>query len=155
MAEAAEVRVVTAAEALPLRHAVLRAGRPIKSAMFAGDDAPTTRHFAAFQNGQLLSIASIYRAEMPEHRGHSAMQLRGMATAPAARGKGFGKALVAACIAFARDNGIRLLWCNARKEAAGFYKKLGFEIVGKEFDIPDVGPHFRMMFRIPTQTGSA
>jgi len=28
--------------------------------------------------------------------------------------------------------------------SAGFYTKMGFEIVGKEFDIPDVGPHYRM-----------
>jgi ribosomal protein S18 acetylase RimI-like enzyme len=71
-----------------------------------------------------------------------------MATAPQARGLRLGTSIVKACVAFARDNGARLLWCNARTGAVGFYSKLGFEIVGQEFEIPDVGPHFRMRFSL-------
>ena len=146
MEKAVEVRTVAAAEVLPLRHAVLRAGWPVDSAVFAGDDTPTTKHFAAFRKAKLLAVASVFQMEMPEHRGVSAMQLRGMATAPVARGTGLGRALVAASIEFAKKNEIGLLWCNARTEAAGFYSKLGFQTVGPEFDIPGVGPHFRMKF---------
>jgi GNAT superfamily N-acetyltransferase len=144
----ANVRIITAAETLPLRQAVLRPGRPIAAARFPGDDAPAARHFGAFRDGQLLGIASLYLAELPEQPGVAAWQLRGMATTPEARGMGFGRALVLACIAFARDNGARVLWCNARIAAAGFYRKLGFEILGERFEIPDVGPHFRMMLRL-------
>jgi ribosomal protein S18 acetylase RimI-like enzyme len=91
-----------------------------------------------------LGIASLYFAEMPDQPGFPAYQLRGMATAPEARGRGLGRALVHACIAFAREDGAELVWCNARVGAVGFYHKQGFEIVGDEFEIPDVGPHFRM-----------
>ena len=140
-----KVRIITAAETWPLRLAVLRPGRLIEAAQFPGDDAHATRHFGAFRNENLLGIASLYLAEMPEQPGLSAFQLRGMATAPEVRGMGFGRALVDACITFTRENDAQLLWCNARVGAVGFYRKLGFEIVSGEFEILDVGPHFRMV----------
>jgi GNAT superfamily N-acetyltransferase len=67
-----------------------------------------------------------------------------MATLPEVRGAGFGRALLDACVAAARENGAAILWCNARTSAADFYAKNGWRIVGAEFDIPTVGPHFRM-----------
>jgi predicted GNAT family N-acyltransferase len=143
-----EVRQVSAAETVPLRHAVLRPGRPVETALFAGDDLPSTTHFGAFRNGQLLCIASLFEAELPEEPGVGAIQLRGMATAADSQRTGLGRALVLGCVAFAREKRARLLWCNARVYASGFYSKLGFEIVGEEFDIPDVGPHYRMKFAV-------
>jgi GNAT superfamily N-acetyltransferase len=145
------VRVITSDETWPLRLAVLRPNRPIEAVQYPGDDARTTRHFGAFREGRLLGIASLYLAEMPERPGVSAIQLRGMATAPEARGLGLGRALVHECIAFTRGNGVQLLWCNARTSAVGFYCKLGLEIVGEEFEIPDVGPHFRMLMRVTVE----
>lgn len=143
-----EVRPISAAETLPLRMAVLRPNRPVSASQFVGDDAPTTRHFGAFQAGKNFGIASLFRVEMEDYPGRSALQLRGMATAPEVRGAGFGRALVFACIDFARNIDAEILWCNARTSALGFYEKLGFEIVGKEFEIPDVGPHFRMLMEL-------
>jgi GNAT superfamily N-acetyltransferase len=139
-----EVRVIPASATWPLRLAVLRPGRPLESAQFPGDDAPTTRHFGAFEDGRLAGIASLYAAELPDRPGVTALQLRGMATAPEVRGRGLGRVLVQACIAFARESGAHLLWCNARTGAIEFYRKLGFAVVGEEFQIADVGPHFRM-----------
>jgi len=144
----AQVRLITAAETMPLRLAILRPGRPIDSARFPGDDAPGTHHFGAFRNGDLVGIASLFTNEVPEHAGVAALQVRGMATAPEVRGLGFGRALVRACIDFTRQRKVILLWCNARTSAAGFYQKLGFTTVGPEFEIPDVGPHFRMLLHI-------
>lgn len=141
-----EVRAITAEATLPLRLEVLRPGRPIESAKFQGDDAPSTRHFGAFRDGRVLGIASLYLTEMPERRGLPAFQLRGMATAPEARGIGLGCALVQACIGFTRQKGAHLIWCNARTGAVDFYRRLGFEIIGNEFEIPDVGPHYRMLW---------
>ena len=142
------VRVITAPEARPLRHAVLRPGRPLSAGNFSGDDDPTTRHFGAYRDGVLLGVASVYRAELPEKPGVPAVQLRGMAVEPDVRGSGIGRQLIHACVEFSRDNGVGLLWCNARVTAVGFYRKLGFEIIGEEFEIPDVGPHFRMALRM-------
>jgi predicted GNAT family N-acyltransferase len=145
---AIEVRQISAADTVPLRHAVLRPGRPVETALFTGDDLPTTKHFGAFRDGQLLCTASLFEAELPEEAGVAAIQLRGMATASEAQRTGLGRALVLGCARFARENGAQLLWCNARVYAAGFYSKLGFEIVSDEFHIPDVGPHYRMSWKL-------
>jgi predicted GNAT family N-acyltransferase len=142
-----EIRRISALETIPLRHEVLRPGRPVASASYDGDDAPTTFHFGAFRDGKLLCIASLFRAELSGDPS-VAFQLRGMATAPDARGSGLGRAIVSACVGFAREQGMRLLWCNARTTAIGFYLRLGFEQVGSEFEIPDVGPHVRMRSRL-------
>ncbi len=143
-----EIRQITPAETIPLRHAVLRPGRVVEEARFPGDNNSTTAHFGAFKDGELLCVASLFRIEFPDEPGVTAFQLRGMATAPEARGIGLGTAMVQACIKFGRDKKTGLLWCNARTSAAEFYRKLGFEVVGKEFAIPDVGPHFRMRFAL-------
>jgi len=37
-----------------------------------------------------------------------------------------------------------LLWFNAREVALSFYKNLEYEVMGSIFDIPKVGPHYRM-----------
>ena len=143
-----EIKDVDDAMVLPLRHAVLRPGRPLKTACFPQDDAPTTKHFAAFRDGVMIGVASVYEAELPGHPTKRACQLRGMATEPASRGKGVGRALVDVCLAHARKARADFLWCNARTSAAGFYSRLGFEVVGDQFEIPDVGPHFRMMKKL-------
>ena len=139
---------ITVRETLPIRQDVLRPGKPVEAARFAGDDAPETAHFGASEAGRLVSIASLFRAECPGHTGEKAFQLRGMATVPEARGKGYGEAVLRACLAFAREQNARWLWCNARTGAAGFYRKFGFKVIGEEFEIPDVGPHFRMILAL-------
>jgi predicted GNAT family N-acyltransferase len=144
----ATVRPINAAETWPLRQSVLRPDRPLAAAQFPGDDLPTTKHFGAFQGNDLVGIASLFLAEMPEHPGVGALQLRGMATAPTVRGAGFGRALVAGCVAFAAASGKQMIWCNARTSAVEFYRKLGWEILGAEFEVPDVGPHFHMWRRV-------
>ncbi len=67
-----------------------------------------------------------------------------MATEPDVRGAGFGAALVAACIEHVATSGGGELWCNARVGAVGFYRRVGFEVVSGEFDIPGIGAHVVM-----------
>jgi GNAT superfamily N-acetyltransferase len=142
-----EIRVISATEMIPVRHAVLRPGRPVESAWYSNDGEPETVHFGAYRDGRLLSVASVYRAEMPEHPGVPAIQLRGMATVSEAKGAGLGSALVAAVVEFAQSKRAQILWCNARISAVGFYRKLGFEIMSGEFEIPNIGPHCLMRLK--------
>ena len=139
------IRPISAAETIAVRWPVLRPGLPRETAEFDGDDAPGTLHFGAFDDDALTGVASIYLAIFPAQPDVSpTMQLRGMATLPEVRGAGFGTALLDACVAAAHGKGAALIWCNARTSAAPFYAKHGWQIVGEEFDIPTVGPHFRM-----------
>jgi predicted GNAT family N-acyltransferase len=147
-AAVAKIRKIKAAETIPLRHAILRPGRPVETARMTGDDEKTTRHLGAFRDGKLVAVLSLFAREMPERPGKRGFQLRGMGTAPEARGMGLGKLLVAAAQKFAKKKHAEILWCNARVSAAEFYRKLGFEIIGEQFEIAEVGPHFRMVLRL-------
>jgi GNAT superfamily N-acetyltransferase len=136
-------RRISADETIELRWEVLRPGFPRETAVFPGDDQAI--HLGVFQNGQLAGVASLFDAGYPgEETSGRWLQLRGMATAPDARGSGCGRELLSACEAAAREEGVSRLWCNARRIAVGFYEKHGWEITSEEFDIPSVGPHFRM-----------
>jgi hypothetical protein len=74
---------LTAAETLPLRHAILRAGLPRETAIFPGDDAQTSRHFGAFSEGRLIGVATIHFAPLLDRPDFDpAYQVRGMAIEP-------------------------------------------------------------------------
>jgi GNAT superfamily N-acetyltransferase len=140
---------------LDLRHLVLRAGRPRETARMGGDRDAGTLHAAARQGGRVVGCASFMRstvnrelaqeAGLPE--GDSAWQLRGMATHPDVRGTGAGARLLdwAEARLREREPSVRVLWCNARTGAVGFYERQGWRVVSAEFDVPEVGPHVRMV----------
>jgi GNAT superfamily N-acetyltransferase len=144
-----EIRRICAKDTLAIRSEVLRPGREIEEAMFPGDGERETVHLGAFLDSKHVGVTSLYHAALPEHPEIAgAWQLRGMATMPEVRGKGCGHALLKASLKYATDGGASVLWCNARIEAAEFYRKEGFEVIGPQFEIPDVGPHFRMWLKL-------
>jgi GNAT superfamily N-acetyltransferase len=139
----------TSRDVLPVRHLVLRPGRPLAAAVFDGDDDPATAHFAAYAGGvDLVGVASVYRRAMPDMSDDRAWQLRGMAVLDAWQRRGIGARLLEACCAHVAAGG-GCLWCNARVGASSFYVRHGFEVISAEFDIPDVGPHVVMRRFIP------
>lgn len=135
------VRVAAFDEIVELRHAVLRAGLPREMAVFPGDETATNWHFGAFLNGRSVGCASFH---LNQWEGKPAWQLRGMATDPALQGKGVGRELLAFSEAMLRKESPRILWCNARTPALGFYRKQGWQSVGEEFVVETAGPHFKM-----------
>ena len=62
------------------------------------------------------------------------IKLERMAVLSAYRGQGIGKALVQAAIAFADAQSIPEIRLHAQVHAKEFYKKLGFESYGEEFN---------------------
>ena len=142
-----EIRAISAAEARPIRHLVLRPHQPAETLVYPGDDAPESLHVGAFLHGKLVGIASVSRQPFPGAPGLDTWQLRGMATLPNARRMGCGAALVRACVAHVEAHGGAALWCNGRTSALSFYRALGFETRGEEFMTPGTGPHF-VMWRV-------
>jgi len=131
------------ADIIDLRHVVLREGLPRDAAIFEGDEAATSHHFAAFADGKCVGCATFHPNQW---EGKPAYQLRGMATAPRFRSGGIGAELLNVAEETLRAAGpIRQLWCNARTPALNFYKKQGWKVVSEEFFIPTAGPHFRMI----------
>ena len=135
------VRPVSPADVIDLRHRVLRAGLARESAIFDGDDDPTTIHLAAFDDAdQIVGVVTIL--QRPRDDGSPAWQLRGMAVDGTRQRGGVGAALLAAVDRIvAASTRSHELWCNARKIAIGFYERHGWRVVGDEFDIPLAGPH--------------
>jgi ribosomal protein S18 acetylase RimI-like enzyme len=65
------------------------------------------------------------------------------------RGRGVGRALVAEGLSRVSAMGAQLVWCDARKAAVGFYRRMGFTVVTEEYDLRSVGLHRGMVLELP------
>ncbi len=142
------VEEATLAETLPLRAAVLRPGG--EPAAMPGDDDPDTLHLAArAPDGTVVGVVRFSPAPCPWRPfARSPWQLRGMATDPAVRGTGAGRALVDDGLARIAARGGDLVWCDARVSAAGFYERMGFTVVAGPYEKPPAGQHVGMVIEL-------
>lgn len=138
------VSEVPAAVTYPLRGAVLRPGRPVE---MPGDDHPETFHLVAtVPAGQVVGVVRFHPNPCPWRPDDGpAWQLRGMATDPAVRGAGAGRALVVEGLRRVAQLGGRLVWCDARAAAAGFYERMGFAVDTDPYEIEPIGRHVGMV----------
>jgi GNAT superfamily N-acetyltransferase len=75
------------------------------------------------------------------------VRLRQMAVLNDLQGKGIGRALMNFAENLARDSGYRIISMHARKNAVGFYEKMGYKIAGDEFTEITI-PHYVMEKRL-------
>lgn len=137
------IRQIPVEETYCLRQTILRPGRSLSSCCFPNDRQPEVAHFAAYRDQCQLGILSVY--PVPLDTEHRAWQLRAMATQPWVRRQGYGRALLDAAEDYIKSKHGRLIWCNARVNAVGFYQKAGFAVSGEKFLLPRVGEHYLMM----------
>jgi GNAT superfamily N-acetyltransferase len=136
------VRRADLQEILDLRWKVLRDGLPRETAIFDGDQEPTTHHFAAIHDNRIIGCVTIMH-RLWQNR--PAWQLRGMAIDPQFQRTGIGGQLLQQVEQTIRSHPhSRQLWCNARTPATAFYRKFGWQLIGDEFLIPTAGPHYKM-----------
>lgn len=136
------IKEITAEETYGIRKDELRKNMDLPS-QFRGDLDADTFHLGLFINNEIVSIVSFIRSDYKEFT-EKQFQLRGMATKENYQGKGFGKMLIIKAEELLKKKEVIIIWCNARIVALDFYKKQGFKIIGKEFDIPQIGGHFVM-----------
>jgi ribosomal protein S18 acetylase RimI-like enzyme len=136
-----EIKEILTIETFPVRHPVLRAGKPLESCHFEGDDLESTTHFGVFQENSLVGVVSIFEAKNKLFIEDSQFQIRGMAILERHQKKGFGEELVNYAEHYIRKQNGEIIWFNARINAVGFYEKLGYKITGDPFDIGDIGKH--------------
>ncbi|GAA2714856.1 MULTISPECIES: GNAT family N-acetyltransferase [Streptomyces] len=134
--------IVPVTEIFDLRHAVLRPGLPPESAVFAEDDLPDVFHVAAYDEGGAVVACATFFPEPLADCDAPAHRIRGMASAATVRGRGYGAAVLEAGLAEAAARGARVVWCNGRTVARGFYERHGFKVIGEEFEVEGIGPHF-------------
>ena len=143
-AEPVTVEEVAAEITYGLRRAVLRPDGG--EVTWAGDEDPATFHLAArTPDGTVVGVVRFSPAPCPWRDAAAPWQLRGMATDPAVRGSGAGRALLAEGLARVAARGGDLVWCDARVGAAAFYERHGFTVVSEPFDKPGIGPHVGML----------
>lgn len=147
------IRPITAADTRPLREQILRPGQPPENLVYDGDDHPQALHAGAFHDDHLVGIATVYPEDPPEKyraliHASGSFRLRGMATTPDVRGMGYGRRLLESCFDHIREHNADTLWCNARIGAVDFYRRLGLQTIGPEFEIEGIGPHYVMWERV-------
>ncbi|AWI24677.1 GNAT family N-acetyltransferase [Flavobacterium pallidum] len=135
---------ITAEETYPVRHEVLRKGKPLESCRFDGDELETTVHFGLYENLELAGVVTVLENGNPVFEAERQFQVRGMAVLEQHQKKGFGDNLLTAAEDYIKGKHGRLIWFNARIGAAGFYEKAGYKKNGPAFEIPNVGPHYVM-----------
>jgi GNAT superfamily N-acetyltransferase len=140
-----DIRPIAASDTRWLRHLVLRPHQPPEALVYPGDDDPAGFHAGAFLGERLVGVATVAPEDCPAAPGARGWRLRGMATLHEVRRRGYGAALIAACVAHVRDNGGDVLWCHGRTSALSFYRSLSFERHGDEFEVPYTGPHYLLL----------
>ena len=138
------VKQVDAKDTYQIRSLVLRPGLPIETCYFDGDKDELTFHLGAYVDDKLASVASFYFRKHDTFSEEYQFQLRGMATLPNYRAQGLSSALLKTAFPLIKKNHVKLLWCNAREEACGFYENVGFTKVSDTFEIEGIGTHILM-----------
>ena len=137
------LKKITASDTRELRRKVLRPSQRAKDLVYPGDDDDTTFHIGFFEAGALLGVASIYKESTSKVPSSEQMyKLRGMAVEKVLQGQGIGSKIIEECVSIVKNNDGKTIWCNARVNALGFYKKIGFKVSGEEFEIEGIGPHY-------------
>jgi GNAT superfamily N-acetyltransferase len=142
------IKIISTYETYLVRLPVLRKGKSIESCQFDGDDLETTRHFGLFLSQELVGIISLFNKSNLIFLENNQRQIRGMAVLELHQKKDFGKALILYCEDECKNQGVDLIWFNARMVAAGFYEKIGYQRIGFPFEITDVGEHITMFKKI-------
>ena len=135
-----EVREVPLARTRPLRRAILRPHQTLDD--LADHEPQGAVAFGALDGDELIAVGLVGPDGTP-----GGWRVRGMATAPRARGRGAGAAVLDALVRHAREQGAGRIWCNARTPARTLYERAGFAVVSDEFELPQIGPHLVMELR--------
>ena len=131
------VRTVALERTRELRQAVLRPHEAVEQ--MARTESRDAFAVGAFIGEELVSVGLIAPDGEP-----GGWRIRGMATAPAARGAGAGTGVLEALVDHALAAGAQRIWCNARTPARHFYERAGFRVTSEGFELPMIGPHFVM-----------
>ena len=112
---------------LKLRDDILR--KPL-GLTFTNDELENEKnnlHIAAYEDDQMLGCCMLVEEDA------ETVRLRQMAVINDLQGKGIGRALMQFAENLARDRGYRKITMHARKNALGFYEKMGYKTRGNEF----------------------
>jgi predicted GNAT family N-acyltransferase len=122
---------------IKLRNDVLRKPLGLTFSNDELDKEKSNLHIAAYEDDQMLGCCMLVE-EAPQM-----VRLRQMAVINDLQGKGVGRALMQFAENLARDRGYKKITMHARKNALGFYEKMGYRKIGSEFQEITI-PHYVM-----------
>ena len=118
------IRSITPEQTYPLRHSVLWPDKPFDYVKVENDEEG--HHFGAFRDEQLVAVISLFV------NGNEA-RFRKFAARPDCQRQGIGTLLLNHVTDEAKRLGATTLWCDARLDAADFYRRFGMEAVSEVF----------------------
>jgi predicted GNAT family N-acyltransferase len=124
-------------QVLTLRNEILRKPLGLNFSQDEVDAEKANMHIAAYEDDQVLGCCMLVEEE------DKTVRLRQMAVINDVQGKGIGRALMQFAENLARDRGYKRITMHARKNAAGFYEKMGYKKFGEEFMEITI-PHYVM-----------
>lgn len=120
-----------------LRYEILRKPLGLSFSKDELEKEKSNLHIAAYEDDQMLGCCMLVEEEP------GTVRLRQMAVLNDLQGKGIGKALMQFAENLARDRGYKKITMHARKNAIGFYEKMGYKKIGSEFEEITI-PHYVM-----------
>jgi GNAT superfamily N-acetyltransferase len=118
------IRSITPEQTYPLRHSVLWPDKPLAYVKVENDDEGF--HFGAFLEDELVAVISLFI------NGEDS-RFRKFAARPDWQRRGIGTLLLNHVITEAKRLGATTLWCDARLDAADFYRRFGMKAVSEVF----------------------
>jgi GNAT superfamily N-acetyltransferase len=100
-----------------IRRDVLYPGQPLEKIRLTDDE--NGMHLGLFDDNKLISVLSFFKSE-------NSIQFRKFATLEPYQRKGYGTELLNYLLELSVAENYERIWCNARKNASGFYSKFGF-----------------------------
>lgn len=119
------IRQIPKEAAWPVRHEVMWPDKPLDYVQLKDDNTGT--HWGLFVEDRLVSVVSLFIE-------HKQAQFRKFATLQQEQGKGYGSKLLRHVMEEAALHGADRIWCNARQDKAGFYRKFGLSETDEAFD---------------------
>lgn len=119
-----EIRAISVAQVLPVRHQVMWPNKPLAFVKLPNDQHG--RHLGLNVNKQLVSVISLFIK-------NNQVQFRKFATLVEFQGMGYGSTLFKRVNEIVVKENYEKLWCNAQVNKTSFYKKFGMQQIKSTF----------------------
>ena len=141
-----EIMNIEVSKCYPLRHKMLRKGKPLETCHFDGDNSKGTFHLGALVDKEIIGIISVYEKDLTQFKNSKGAQFRGIAVASKHQRKGVASKLINYAQKETKKRmNPKYIWLNGRISANNLYLNRGFKPIGDRFEINTIGIHQRFI----------
>ena len=141
-----EITSIEVSKCYPLRHEMLRRGKPLETCYFDGDNSEGTFHLGAIVDNEIIGIISVYEKDLTQFKNSKGAQFRGIAVALKHQRKGVASKLINCAEKETKKRmNPKYIWLNGRISANKLYLGRGFDLIGDPFEINTIGIHQRFI----------